>query len=47
MTSTSQRHNDAMVGWWWADPLVGLVIAAVALKEGREAWRGEACCEAC
>lgn len=28
----------------WADPIVALVIAAVAIKEGREAWRGEHCC---
>lgn len=35
---------NAMLGWWWADPVAGLVIAAVALKEGREAWRGENCC---
>ena len=35
---------NATVGWWWADPLAALVIAGLALKEGREAWRGEACC---
>ena len=35
---------NATLGWWWADPIAGLVIAAVALKEGREAWRGEGCC---
>ncbi len=35
---------NATLGWGWADPLAGLVIAAVALKEGREAWRGEGCC---
>lgn len=35
---------NATVGWWWADPIAGLVIAAVAVKEGREAWRGEGCC---
>lgn len=35
---------NAALGWSWADPLVGLVIAAVALKEGAEAWRGEGCC---
>ncbi len=35
---------NATLGWAWADPLAGLVIAAVALKEGREAWRGEGCC---
>jgi divalent metal cation (Fe/Co/Zn/Cd) transporter len=38
---------NALVGWWWADPATALVIALVALREGREAWRGEACCEAC
>nr|WP_206665811.1 cation transporter [Pedococcus bigeumensis] len=34
---------NATLGWGWADPLAGLAIAAVAVKEGREAWRGEAC----
>lgn len=34
--------NSAM-GWWWADPLVGLVVAGLAVREGREAWRGESC----
>jgi hypothetical protein len=31
-------------GAWWLDPVVGLLIAAVAVKEGLEAWRGEGCC---
>lgn len=31
-------------GWSWADPVAALVIAAVALKEGVDAWRGDACC---
>ncbi|WP_109505610.1 cation diffusion facilitator family transporter [Nocardioides speluncae] len=35
---------NATVGWSWADPVAGLIIAAVAVKEGREAWRGEGCC---
>jgi divalent metal cation (Fe/Co/Zn/Cd) transporter len=35
---------NATLGWGWADPVAGLIIAAVALKEGREAWRGEGCC---
>lgn len=35
---------NATLGWTWADPLAGLVIAAVAVREGREAWRGEGCC---
>lgn len=34
---------NATLGWWWADPLAGLVIAAVAAREGLEAWRGETC----
>jgi divalent metal cation (Fe/Co/Zn/Cd) transporter len=37
---------NALAGWWWADPVVALLIAAVAVREGREAWRGEACCYA-
>nr|WP_091111252.1 cation transporter [Nocardioides psychrotolerans] len=38
---------NAALGWSWADPVAGLVIAAVALKEGREAWRGDGCCGSC
>jgi len=38
---------NGLAGWWWADPAAALVIAAVALKEGRESWRGEGCCDAC
>jgi divalent metal cation (Fe/Co/Zn/Cd) transporter len=38
---------NALVGWWWADPAAALVIAGVAVKEGRESWRGEGCCDAC
>ncbi|MDT0276164.1 cation transporter [Blastococcus goldschmidtiae] len=34
---------NATLGWGWADPVAGLVIAAVAVREGREAWRGEGC----
>jgi divalent metal cation (Fe/Co/Zn/Cd) transporter len=36
--------GNALFGAWWLDPTVGLLIAAVALKEGREARRGEGCC---
>ena len=35
---------NATLGWGWADPVAGLVIAAVALREGVTAWRGEGCC---
>jgi divalent metal cation (Fe/Co/Zn/Cd) transporter len=38
---------NALAGWWWADPAAALVIAAVAVREGRESWRGEACCDTC
>ncbi|GAB2956663.1 cation transporter [Micromonospora polyrhachis] len=37
---------NSMFGWSWADPIAALVIAGVAVKEGREAWRGDACCVA-
>ena len=36
--------GNALVGAWWLDPVVGLLIAGVAVQEGRESWRGEACC---
>jgi divalent metal cation (Fe/Co/Zn/Cd) transporter len=36
--------GNALLGAWWLDPAVGLLIASVAVKEGREAWRGEGCC---
>jgi len=36
--------GNALLGAWWLDPVVGLLIAGVAVKEGREAWRGEGCC---
>jgi hypothetical protein len=34
---------NATLGWGWADPIAGLVIAAVAVREGIEAWKGEGC----
>lgn len=34
---------NATLGWSWADPVAGLVIAAVAIREGLEARRGEGC----
>lgn len=35
---------NSTVGWWWADPVAALVIAAFAVREGLEAWRGDGCC---
>ncbi|WP_326692322.1 MULTISPECIES: cation transporter [unclassified Streptomyces] len=37
---------NATLGWSWADPLAALVIAAIAVKEGRDAWQGKGCCAA-
>jgi divalent metal cation (Fe/Co/Zn/Cd) transporter len=34
---------NALAGWWWADPGAALVIAAIAVREGRESWRGVSC----
>jgi len=34
---------NALLGWWWADPVAALAIAAIAAKEGVDAWRGESC----
>ncbi len=36
--------GNALVGAWWLDPAVGLLIAGVAVREGLESWRGEGCC---
>ena len=35
--------GNTLFGAWWLDPVVGLLIAGVAVKEGLEAWRGEGC----
>ncbi|MFE6134395.1 cation transporter, partial [Streptomyces sp. NPDC056437] len=37
---------NATLGWSWADPIAALVIAAIAVKEGRDAWQGRGCCAA-
>jgi divalent metal cation (Fe/Co/Zn/Cd) transporter len=36
--------GNALAGAWWLDPIVGLLIVAVAVREGVDAWRGEGCC---
>jgi divalent metal cation (Fe/Co/Zn/Cd) transporter len=36
--------GNAIAGAWWLDPIVGLLIAGVAVREGLEAWRGDGCC---
>ena len=38
---------NALLGWWWADPLAALVIAGVAFREGVQSWRGQGCGDGC
>ncbi|BAX91374.1 cation transporter [Mycobacterium shigaense] len=35
---------NSLLGWSWADPVAALAIAGIAVREGIQAWRGEACC---
>ncbi|MFJ3382631.1 MULTISPECIES: cation diffusion facilitator family transporter [unclassified Curtobacterium] len=34
---------NTLFGWTWADPIAGLVVVVFAVREGLEAWRGDAC----
>jgi divalent metal cation (Fe/Co/Zn/Cd) transporter len=38
---------NALFGWWWADPIAALSIVYFLVREGREAWNGDDCCEEC
>ncbi|MCX8456666.1 cation diffusion facilitator family transporter [Paenarthrobacter ureafaciens] len=35
---------NSTLGWWWADAVAALIIAGIAVREGINAWKGEACC---
>jgi divalent metal cation (Fe/Co/Zn/Cd) transporter len=37
---------NSLLGWSWADPVAALFIAAIAVREGIDAWRGDPCCPA-
>jgi divalent metal cation (Fe/Co/Zn/Cd) transporter len=39
--------GNTLFGLWWLDPLAAFVVAGLAVKEGRESWRGDACCDCC
>jgi divalent metal cation (Fe/Co/Zn/Cd) transporter len=39
--------GNALLGLWWLDPVAALVVAGVAVEEGRKSWRGEGCCAEC
>ena len=36
---------NALLGWWWADPVAALIMIPIIVKEGIEALRGETCCD--
>ena len=36
---------NALLGWWWADPIAALVMVPIIVKEGLEGLRGETCCD--
>jgi len=38
---------NALLGLWWADPLVALVVAVVAVQAGVQTWRGQGCSDIC
>ncbi len=38
---------NALLGWWWADPVAGLIMVPVIAKEGVDGLRGKACCADC
>ncbi|MCG7597682.1 cation transporter [Mycobacterium sp. PSTR-4-N] len=35
---------NSLFEWTWADPIAGVVIAAIAVREGVNAWKGDTCC---
>jgi divalent metal cation (Fe/Co/Zn/Cd) transporter len=35
---------NVVFGWYWADPMAAMFVAAIAVREGRSAWRGVSCC---
>ncbi len=55
LTRDVERHGvalNALVGWWWADPVAALAMVPIIVKEGVEGVRGESCedcgeCEDC
>ena len=36
---------NALLGWWWADPVAALIMVPIIIKEGIEGLRGESCCD--
>jgi divalent metal cation (Fe/Co/Zn/Cd) transporter len=38
---------NALIGFWWADPIVALIVAVVAVQAGARTWRGDSCDDSC
>jgi divalent metal cation (Fe/Co/Zn/Cd) transporter len=38
---------NALLGWWWADPVAGIVMVPIIAKEAVDGIRGKACCDDC
>jgi divalent metal cation (Fe/Co/Zn/Cd) transporter len=38
---------NALLGWWWMDPVAGLVMVPIIAKEGISGLRAEVCCDRC
>lgn len=38
---------NALLGWWWADPIAGLAMVPIVVKEGSDALSGKACADCC
>jgi divalent metal cation (Fe/Co/Zn/Cd) transporter len=38
---------NAVAGWWWADPIAGLVMVPIIAKEGLDGLKGKTCCDDC
>jgi divalent metal cation (Fe/Co/Zn/Cd) transporter len=38
---------NAALGWWWADPVAGLIMTPIIAKEGIAGIKGETCCDEC
>lgn len=38
---------NAVLGWWWADPVAALIMVPIIAKEGIEGIKGKACCDSC
>ena len=41
---TDQPSNNAIAGWWWADPVAALLMVPWLIHEGIEGFEEEGCC---